>query len=102
MTKGGGRGEAVTSWRRWWWETGRREGCDDGGGGRRRPRWLRGEGRDNAGRRRTRRREGCISDERRRAWRVGRTAATTVVAADREREREEIGGRRRIGRRKMA
>ncbi|CAL1392430.1 unnamed protein product [Linum trigynum] len=21
MTKGGGRGEAVTSWRRWWWET---------------------------------------------------------------------------------
>ncbi|CAL1403038.1 unnamed protein product [Linum trigynum] len=79
MTKGGGRGEAVTSWRRCWWET---EGCrrvattvvvggHRGDGGRRRPRWLWGEGRDSAGRRRARRREGCSSDERRRAWRVG-------------------------------
>ncbi|CAL1405053.1 unnamed protein product [Linum trigynum] len=66
-------------------DRGRREGCDDGGGGRRRPRWLRGERRDSAGRRRARRREGCSSDERRRAWRVGKTAATTVVLADRER-----------------
>ncbi|CAL1369011.1 unnamed protein product [Linum trigynum] len=77
-------------------DRGRREGCNDGGGGRRRlrwlrggggrrrPRWLQGEGRDSAGRWRARRREGCSSDERRRAWRVGRTAATTVVEADRE------------------
>ncbi|CAL1374138.1 unnamed protein product [Linum trigynum] len=75
-------------------DRGRREGCDDGGGGRRRPRWLRGEGRDSAGRRRARRREGCSSDERRRAWRVGRTAATTVGTVDRE--MEVMGGRRRI------